>query len=263
MPRNHIIISGTGRAGTTFLVQLLTELGLDTGFKDPYEQIYTNANAGMEKDILAQDAPYIVKSPWLSDNLGNLIDEGGIVIDCAIIPIRDLYSAAESRRDVMRREESKKYNSNGVPGGLVHTANPDDQEFFLMNQFYHIVYDLIDHDVPTVFLHFPRLVMDVEYLYSKLFPLFKFEDKRTFIEAFKKLSKPELVHSFESNLAESHKIKPVNFLLENRKLMGEMELYRKYYENIVTSQSYKVGHLLTFPLRKLKALKKRLFPGKI
>lgn len=34
MPKHHIIISGTGRAGTTFLVQLLTELELDTGF--PY-----------------------------------------------------------------------------------------------------------------------------------------------------------------------------------------------------------------------------------
>ena len=31
-PRHHVIITGTGRAGTTFLMELLTNLGLDTGF---------------------------------------------------------------------------------------------------------------------------------------------------------------------------------------------------------------------------------------
>ena len=35
MAASHVVISGTGRAGTTFLVQLLTHLGLDTGF-DPH-----------------------------------------------------------------------------------------------------------------------------------------------------------------------------------------------------------------------------------
>ncbi|MGO8710482.1 MAG: hypothetical protein ACLQUZ_00180 [Rhizomicrobium sp.] len=35
MSRHHVIISGTGRAGTTFLVQLLTALKLDTGYYNP------------------------------------------------------------------------------------------------------------------------------------------------------------------------------------------------------------------------------------
>lgn len=34
MGKRHIIISGTGRAGATFLVQLFTALGIDTGFTD-------------------------------------------------------------------------------------------------------------------------------------------------------------------------------------------------------------------------------------
>ena len=29
---HKVIITGTGRAGTTFLMQLLTAIGLDTGF---------------------------------------------------------------------------------------------------------------------------------------------------------------------------------------------------------------------------------------
>ena len=35
MAKRHLIISGTGRAGTTFLVQLLTVLKRDTGFASP------------------------------------------------------------------------------------------------------------------------------------------------------------------------------------------------------------------------------------
>ena len=31
-PRKHVVITGTGRAGTTFLIEVLTILGLDTGF---------------------------------------------------------------------------------------------------------------------------------------------------------------------------------------------------------------------------------------
>ena len=31
-PRRHVVITGTGRAGTSFLVELLTHLGLETGF---------------------------------------------------------------------------------------------------------------------------------------------------------------------------------------------------------------------------------------
>jgi len=32
MKRNHVLITGTGRAGTTFLIHLLTKIGVDTGF---------------------------------------------------------------------------------------------------------------------------------------------------------------------------------------------------------------------------------------
>ena len=61
MPRHPSIISETCRAGTIFLVQLLTELGLDTGF--PKGQVIDpNSRAGMELDIHDAHAPYIIKS---------------------------------------------------------------------------------------------------------------------------------------------------------------------------------------------------------
>ena len=63
MAKNHIIISGTGRVGTTFLVQLFTALGLDTGFSDLASDVFANCHAGMEWDIRHPDAPYIIKKP--------------------------------------------------------------------------------------------------------------------------------------------------------------------------------------------------------
>lgn len=61
MTRHHTIISGTGRAGTTFLVELLTQLGLDTQADKLGYSI--NAHAGLEADITLPNAPYIVKNP--------------------------------------------------------------------------------------------------------------------------------------------------------------------------------------------------------
>src|SRR5258706_14981308 len=75
MTRHHIIISGTGRAGTTFLIQLLTELGLDTGFPKGLT-LDLNSRAGMELDIRDPHAPYVIKSPWLCDYLDDVLKEG-------------------------------------------------------------------------------------------------------------------------------------------------------------------------------------------
>ena len=49
-PRRHLIIAGTGRAGTSFLVRYLTELGLDTIPTREGEAAWwdVEANAGLE-----------------------------------------------------------------------------------------------------------------------------------------------------------------------------------------------------------------------
>jgi hypothetical protein len=118
MKRHHVIISGTGRAGTTVLMQILTKLGLNTGFTDPWSAIDTNCHAGMECDIRQPNAPYIVKSPWLCDYLEDVMRSQSVVIDRAIIPVRDLFAAAESRRDVVRRGDASVV-WNGTPRVIV------------------------------------------------------------------------------------------------------------------------------------------------
>jgi hypothetical protein len=194
MPKHHVIISGTGRAGTTFLVQLMTVLRLDTGFDSPTSAVFPNCNAGMELDIRRPNAPYIVKGPRLCDHLDEVIRGGEIVIDHAIIPMRDLYSAAQSRRAVSQNAGP---TAHPVPGGLWHTKVPEQQEAVLAQQLYKLMEAIAHHDIPVTLLSFPRLVKDPEYLYQKLRFLVPEVGFDAFLQAFRAVSKPELVHDFK------------------------------------------------------------------
>jgi hypothetical protein len=192
MPRHHVIISGTGRTGTTFLVQLLTELGLDTGFKKG-KKVDPNSHAGMELDIRDTNAPYVIKSPWLCDYLDEVLQEGNIIVDQAIVPMRDLYAAAQSRREVTRKALSADAE---IPGGLWHTKNPDDQEAILVAQLYKLIFALAKHDVPLILLLFPRFIHDPQYLYEKIKFMLGDIKYDTFLEVFQAIRRPELVHDF-------------------------------------------------------------------
>ena len=200
MAKRHLIISGTGRAGTTFLVQLLTELGLDTGFPNANSGIWESCNAGMEWNIKQPNAPYVVKNPALCKDLEEVLEAGNTVVDCAIIPIRDLYASAESRRTVQR-----KLNKRDTPGGLILTKNPSEQENVLALQLHSLVHTLAKYDVPMTWLYFPRLVQDPEYLYGKLKSVLPGQNLETFLRAFRVVSRPELVHNFEQKSAPPQK----------------------------------------------------------
>lgn len=195
--KHHVVISGTGRAGTTLLVQLLTVLGMDTGFDSPTAQIFPNCNAGMELDLRQPEAPYIIKSPWLCDYLDEVVREGRIAIDHAIVPIRELYAAAESRRDVSRKAGPVS-RPDQVPGGLWHTTSPDEQETVLTRQLYKLLCAIADHDIPMTLLSFPKFVTDPQYLYTKIEFLLKGLGYEAFLEGFHRVSSPELVHDFST-----------------------------------------------------------------
>ena len=195
MPRHHVIISGTGRAGTTFVVQLFTALGLDTGFSDVNAEVEANCNAGMERDIRDPAAPYIIKTPWMCDYLDSVLARGDVVVDRAFVPMRDLFAAAESRRDVTRRTDPALFPGE-IPGGLWHTGIPERQEEVLTRQLYQLLHALAKHDVPTTLLYFPRLVTDAGYLRAKLADVLGDVPVDRFHAAFRSVARPELVHQF-------------------------------------------------------------------
>ena len=78
LARTHLFIAGTGRAGTSFLVRFLNEVGLDTTLGRLGEQAFwdENANAGLEDTPLSRDReklPYVIKSPWLYQCIDTLL----------------------------------------------------------------------------------------------------------------------------------------------------------------------------------------------
>src|SRR3954468_18928156 len=91
-----IVIAGTGRAGTTLLVQVLTDLGFDTGFR-ANPNIEYEARAGLERNIRSADAPRVVKAPGLSLELDDLVVRGEVELEHVIIPVRDLDVVSASR----------------------------------------------------------------------------------------------------------------------------------------------------------------------
>jgi len=194
-PRQHVVITGTGRTGTTFLVELLTHLGLDTGFSSESvtQMKDQTGRAGLEHDIRQENSPFIVKSPWFCDIAKDIIHRKDIVVEHIFIPIRELNAAAQSRRVVT--EAGSRY------GGLWHTksSDPGIQEQILSMQVYKLMLAISDADIPVTLIRYPRLTKDTAYLYKKLKPVMKNIDYEFFCEKFNKIVRPDLVHSFNKN----------------------------------------------------------------
>jgi hypothetical protein len=184
----RVVITGTGRAGTTLLVQVLTDLGLDTGFT-PDAPIDAGVNAGLETGIEAPDAPRIVKNPNLSRRLGPLLDAGKVEIEHVIVPMRDLDVAAASR---------VRNTGYGIDlhtfGGLFGTARATRQREALALVLYELVYTIARYDLPHTFLLFPRFVTDWEYTYEKLRFLAPDVPAAQWREALARRASPELIH---------------------------------------------------------------------
>jgi SAM-dependent methyltransferase len=183
----HVLIAGTGRAGTSFLVRYLTELGLDTELSRHGETAAWDeaANAGLETVPLSGqswDLPYVLKFPWTDQMIDQILDDHAIRLEAVILPVRDLSEAAMSRSVVELQamhhampwmtEVDQSWEMWGkTAGGVTFSLNPLDQGRLLAVGFHRLVERLIKADIPIVFLAFPRLVEDWEYLFQKLRPV--------------------------------------------------------------------------------------------
>ena len=174
-----VIITGPGRAGTSFLVQLLTRLGEDTGFEPGREPFSDELRAGCEQRIIVDltdgevtreriaAAPRVLKSPDWSFALKGLVRAGWIDVAHVIIPFREFEASAASRLSV------------GLDWMCVQT---DDAAAKLADQanihglaFGRALEACLICGLPYTVLMFPRLVEDAGYLFDGLSRAFDFE----------------------------------------------------------------------------------------
>src|ERR1700760_617130 len=106
--RRHLLIAGTGRAGTSFLVRYLAELGLDMhlGRRGESPAWDEDANAGLEDAPFLTpdpDLPYVIKCPGLYNFIDDVLTDRTFIPDAVIIPVRDLAEAVTSRCVVQQR----------------------------------------------------------------------------------------------------------------------------------------------------------------
>lgn len=170
-----IIIGGTGRAGTTLLVRILTVAGLDTGFKPRrFQSVEDNlGRAGLERPVRKGNVdrlPQVVKSPQIVDVLPKILAENWFPIGLAILPMRDLAAAAASRVQVRERAIAAGEDPALAPGGLWKTDAVENQHWVLAEQFYRTLEPLVAAEVPVVTLSFPRFAKDAEYFDRVLGP---------------------------------------------------------------------------------------------
>jgi hypothetical protein len=183
------LIAGTGRSGTTLLVRYLTQLGMDTRLSRHGEAGSWNdeANAGLEDLPLRGTAgtghlPYVIKTPWAFEVVQDIVQNPDVRLDAVILPMRDIVEAAASRTVLEMRsmyeaapwmsELSSRWETWAqTPGGLIYSLNPVDQARLLALGFHQVVHQLASAGVPMIFLTFPRMVEDADYLYSQLKPV--------------------------------------------------------------------------------------------
>jgi hypothetical protein len=183
--RSHLLIAGTGRTGTSFLVRYLSELGLDTTLsrrgsgKGGWDE---DANAGLEElpvPMASAKLPYVIKSPWAHEMADDMLASPALQLDAAILPMRDLVEAAASRTvlELRAMHEQAPWMADlsrswetwcRTPGGTVYSLSPVDQARLLAVGFHRLVDRLAAADVPMLFLSFPRFIEDADYLYRRL-----------------------------------------------------------------------------------------------
>ncbi len=193
---SHLFIAGSGRAGTTALVELLGACGLDTGSEDL--AYFDEANAGYERYPDGQPLPRVVKSPTISTGLRSLISRGldPSAIEAVLVPVRKNEDVAASRIANFRR------HGLDAKGGLwvsfyntvpVYTR-PSDQRRETAEAVCQLLLTTAEHQIPVITLAFPRFVENARYAWERLRPVLDDVDEDRFLAAHAATMRTDLVH---------------------------------------------------------------------
>lgn len=146
---NKLFILGQGRAGTSFLTNLLSNLGIDAGLSQlPW---YNHTRSGWEwnhEDILKGNpkSPYLIKNPHLTNHIDTLYQK--YTIDCVIIPIRYSEDFIKSRQ--------KNFNDYKTTAEQMELANGK------------LLSKLVYYNIPFIIICYPQIIKNVEYAHKKI-----------------------------------------------------------------------------------------------
>lgn len=155
-----ILITGTGRCGTTFLIKLFSFLGMDTGYTaENYKQcIEPCCNSGMENEHTSPRR--VIKNPTFLTRIPEIVSS--VPISHVVIPIRRYRPAAQSR-----------VSHGGNPGGLWGAHDEPSQIAYYHKILAEYLVHMVTYDIPTIFLDFERMIVDKAYLYERFKPAWK------------------------------------------------------------------------------------------
>jgi hypothetical protein len=191
----HLVITGTGRAGTTLLVQILTHLGFATGHTPAQAlgRVDPVSHAGLEQRLDAlENWPYVVKKPQLSVRLGALVAAGRLRVRAVIVPVRNLADAAASRQRVAQAGSGR--------GALWLLREGQTQEEALREASHRLLFTLAEHGLPHVLLAFPRFAREQAYAFRQLAPVLAPHGvtEAEFAVAHAACARPELITEFDT-----------------------------------------------------------------
>src|SRR5438105_10149159 len=194
--RHHLVIAGTGRAGASLLVRLLSACGLDTELnRDDRPPWCKTANAGIETLPLSdKEQPYVLKSSWTYQFLDQLMYRRDIKIDGLIVPIRDLREAAASRIIVELQNMHRVSPAHDelltvwrdwaiTAGGVKYSLEPIDQARILGQSLHLLLEKALEQEIPIRLIKFPKFARDPTYLYNTLAEFIPSQVSRTQFEA--------------------------------------------------------------------------------
>ncbi len=204
--QHHAVIAGSGRAGTTFLVEFLAACGLDVGDAGDDDRFFTRAQAGRETalDGPRTELPYVIKDPWLFTYC-NALDLGDLRIDALILPMRDIRSAAASRihQERLQMLDAGWLNRGDqsvfgmTAGGVIYSLKVTDQARILATGFHELLHWAVLQEIPVFLPAFPRMVTDGEYLITTLAPwLLERCSLDVARRAFAESVRPDAVHRY-------------------------------------------------------------------
>mmetsp|Transcript_72379 Transcript_72379/g.120637 ORF Transcript_72379/g.120637 Transcript_72379/m.120637 type:complete len:373 (+) Transcript_72379:167-1285(+) len=168
-----ILMTGTGRAGTSFLMAVLSDLSLPTGFSsaDADHALSTSFHAGLEWSRLPacigknstrinwNTGISIFKKPQLTFKSERAFWLTDPQVSHVIVPVRKLAEAASSRAS----------NGHGNGGFSLDSINSIDDEASLEAQLLAgLLIDLAAYDIPFTLLPFPLHVLDSTFCAAKL-----------------------------------------------------------------------------------------------